>query len=318
MAFTKSGLRTGDRGITLRREIIVLSGFQGGGRVFFLLFLILFNFSVPCFSFEPEMYLATVNDNYTGSVKSGKKGLYIGPDDFLTFSLMMGIRWKQSRFDLSEHVITSRKFGYRYDLIRLGYFRKFQDLSFNLEPGMEVWARGRFGGKEIQNSFHDFQNLPLVGLDYIDSKAMVTLVLNGSHALHLPQFLKQYARIGFETRLSPGVVPTRLGGYLSDVIMWRRLSLEMLLGARFYPNQVEYYSELIRSGPYGGVRMAINLPFDLEFGLGMIGFAAKNLINDPLYKNKPHRYSPQIYTTFTYPVPKDKRGRNLRLLSEYF
>jgi len=72
--------------------------------------------------------------------------------------------------------------------------------------------------------------------------------------------------------------------------------MEVLGGFRIIAPVNIAYKNLIRSGPIGGFNGTIDLWNNWLWNSGISVFPTKNLENDPLYKNKPHRYSPFIWS----------------------
>jgi len=244
----------------------------------------------------PQVFFGFINDNYTGSVECGKKGLYLGPDDFITFSTFCRIQSGDWCSVATYNIFTSRKFKVRYDLLSLMVSRLFNPGPFMLQPGLGLLWKGRFQGAELQNWYHGVRGLPEVNLPYSAGGLGVVVSTQGSWPIETRSPRSGILTPALELRLVTNHLPWRITpmlGYQTD-FRDHRLELELLGGSRIYLNQVEDYSRLIRPGLFMGINLKTRLHQSVYFDLGMTLFPARNLANDPLYADQPHHVIPQI------------------------
>ena len=249
-----------------------------------------------------SLFFAIINDNNTGNVERGKDGLYLGPDDFITVSALLRLHIQDWRGAITTNVITSRKFEYRYDLIYATISKPFLVNQLKLQPELGLVWKGNCGGEYIQNRFHRMKDLPELFVPYCEGGIGLLFGTLGSW-----QIQTNYPKAGIitgavEMRLITDYVPSRISpmlGYQTE--LWiDRMQLEVLVGARFYLNEVKDYSDLIRSGMFFGVDLKTRVYQEIYFDLGLSLFPAQNLENDPLYMDKDHRYVPQIAMVFSW------------------
>lgn len=252
-------------------------------------------------------YLGVINDNYTGTIERGEKGLYVGPDDFLTVSILLRVHWTDWRWAITYNNFTSRKFLYRYDLIFAGVSKSLDLSGFRIRPELGVVWKGDCGGDELQNGYHRRNGFPELILPYCEGGTGAYLSVVASHEMSRKMLLDGRLTPGIELRLISDHVPSRVNPMLSyQTDLWQdRIRFEALVGGRFYLNEVPEYSRLVRSGPFFGIDLKGRVYRDLFFNYGMTFFPAKNLENDPIYKDKPHHYVPQITIVFGW---NDTRG----------
>ena len=249
----------------------------------------------PLLSFESLI----VNDNYTGNAKDGKSGRYLGADDFLTVSFLLDGRYNATPLELNLHAITSRKFGYRYDLgqFMTGGFYQWKDVGISWTFG-GTW-RGDLGLDAVQNGFHSLKGFPEVDLPYLPGRFGMKTALDFSEL--------RSGLFGFDTFSS------RMGGELA----WRNLpnkiwadfgyrysskwvSGETFGGYRYHFNNVSGYSEFLRKGFIYGTAVSLGKPDGWTFETGILFFPASNLKADATYKQKAFFYSPQIWTGVSF------------------
>ncbi len=256
-----------------------------------------------------------INDNYTGTMERGEKGYYIGPDDFITATFLARIYWQDWKIAVTENVLTSRHFKYRYDLLFASVARQFSFGNLNLRPELGILIKGRLGGETIQNWFHRLKAIRELFLPY--QKGGITAFVAGTveyqKQLHFKQLAIFYSAL--ELRLPLDFVPVRISphiGYQTE-LMKDRLQIELLAGWRFFLNKIPEYSELIKPGPIVALstKSRIYRKFYFEFGFSF--FPARNLENDPGYKAKSHDWVPQIWSVFSWDTP----WRSLRYLIDY-
>jgi hypothetical protein len=90
--------------------------------------------------------------------------------------------------------------------------------------------------------------------------------------------------------IKPLWVSTGLGGQASC----RYAVLELDGGWRQYLSRVDGYSELVRSGWFGGFRVTLRFK-GAAGGGGISVLPVRNLDNDPLYADQVWKWSPQIW-----------------------
>jgi len=249
-----------------------------------------------------SLYLAVINDNFTGTQERGEAGKYFGPDDFLTVSIFIKAEVQDWRFGFTYNNVTSRKYEYRYDLLFAGLARTYQLSGFKLRPELGLVWKGDCSGDELQNWYHRRIDIPELHVPYKGKGVGTFTAATLSKPLRFSQPFKAVLTTATELRLVSGLVPSRLTpmlGYQLELIPGS-FQMEMLLGARFYLNDVPGYSDFIRSGPFGGVNAKLRVLDQLYFDLGVSLFPARNLENDPIYLDKDHGMMPQITLVFSW------------------
>ncbi|MBC8376802.1 MAG: hypothetical protein H8E26_12215 [FCB group bacterium] len=249
-----------------------------------------------------KVFLAVINDNNTGNVERGKKGLYIGPDDFLTVSVFFRLHMDAWRLALTYNNVTSRKEEYRYDLIFGGLSKRYEKNGIEVKPELGLVWKGNCGGDEIQNGFHRMKDLPELFVPYCDGGLAAFAAAMVSRPIKLSRPCQGILTSSMEIRLISDLVPSRLSpmlGYQAEV--WPgRLQVEMLAGARLYFNEIDEYSHMVRSGTFAAVNAKIRVYQNFYFDTGIAMFPAQNLENDPIYKDLDHSYIPQITMVFSW------------------
>ena len=264
---------------------------------------------------QSGLVFAIINDNYTGSVERGKQGLYFGPDDFITAAFLLRFYWRNWKVAITENVLTSRHFNYRYDLLFASLAREYQWDKLKLLPEIGVVAKGRFGGQGIQNWFHQIRAIPDVLIPYSAGGIGGFLALTIEGELFQQAGSTSYFYAALELRLLTDYAPSRLVPALGcQSEFWHnRVQVETLLGWRYLLNEIDQYSELVESGILGAASIKIRLYKKLYFDFGLSVYPVRNLENDPLYANKSHNYIPQIWSVFSW----NTDGRSLRNYIDY-
>lgn len=249
-----------------------------------------------------KLFLAVINDNNTGNVERGKKGLYIGPDDFLTVSIFFRAHMDDWRLALTYNNVTSRQKNYRYDLIFGGLSKRYEKNGIEIKPELGLIWKGDCGGDDLQNWFHRGKDLPELFVPYCEGGMAALAAATISRSLDLSLPFEAILTSAMEVRLISDLVPSRLTpmlGYQAEV--WTdRLQLEMLGGARLYINEINEYSHMVRSGVFAAVNAKFSVYQNFYFDTGIALFPAQNLENDPIYKDKDHSYIPQITMVFSW------------------
>ncbi len=249
-----------------------------------------------------KVFLAVINDNNTGNVERGKKGLYIGPDDFLTVSVFFRLHLDTWRLALTYNNVTSRKEEYRYDLIFSGLSKRYELNGIVVKPELGLVWKGDCGGDEIQNGFHRMKDLPELFVPYCEGGMAGFAAAMVSRPIQLSRPFQGIVTSSMEIRLISDLVPSRISpmlGYQAEI--WPgHLQLEMLAGARLYINEVDEYSNMIRSGAFAGVNAKIRVYQNFYFDTGIAVFPSQNLENDPIYKDKDHNFIPLISMVFSW------------------
>ncbi len=245
---------------------------------------------------------AIINDNYTGSVERGKQGYYFGPDDFITASFLLRISWQNWRIAITENVLTSRHFNYRYDLLFAALAREYRWGELKLLPEAGLVAKGHFGGQGIQNWFHQLRAVPDVLIPYSAGGIGGFLALTIEGELFQQADSASYFYAALELRLLTDYAPSRLVPTLGcQTEFWRnRFQLETVLGWRYLLHEIDQYSELVESGILGAVSVKVRMYKKIYFDFGLSVYPARNLENDPLYANKSHNYIPQIWSVISW------------------
>lgn len=254
-------------------------------------------FTVSGFLFgEFSMISGFINDNYTGSTENGVSGNYIGADDFLTLSLF--VCSKKDRLGISEYyqVVTSRKYGYRYDLLHTTIEYDFYG-EYNYSPYFSLIYKTDLGGEFLQNSFHKFKDLPSLVEDYSETEFSPAIGLKIDYIFDSLFFktdgLKGLLNIDIPFAIKPLSSSLALG-YFIDLPF---LSVDILGGYKQYFTEVDGYSEFTRSGLIYGGQLVVPLFLGISVNVGAFFFPVRNLINDPYYFSKSHNYSPQFWVT---------------------
>lgn len=245
---------------------------------------------------DGELALAVgfTNDNYTGSVENGIAGRYLGADDFLTFGMFALGRLARFDLDLRYQIVTSRLFGWRYDLIRAGLGYRFERGHWLLVPRLGLLLKGNWGGQSLQNGFHRMKDIPELTLPYAEGGFAPVFGGRFDYRASPVRAPALSWRAGVEWELPVGIKPLWVSAGLGGQAACRFALLELDGGWRQYLSQAEGYSELVRSGWFGGFRVTIRFR-GVAGGGGILMFPARNLDNDPLYADQVWNWSPQIW-----------------------
>ena len=249
-----------------------------------------------------KLFLAVINDNFTGTMERGQKGQYIGPDDFLTVSIVFKAHIQDWRWATTYNNITSRKFEYRYDLIFNGLSKRYDLLGLVVRPELGLVWKGNCGGEKLQNWWHRGRDLPELFVPYRKGGMAAFAAAMITRPTQLSRLGEGVLTSAAEVKLISGLVPSRMSPMLGyQVALWQdRLQLETLVGARLYFNEIVDYSNLIRSGTFFGFNAKFRVYTDFYIDYGMTFFPAQNLENEPLYKDSEHNLVPQINVVFSW------------------
>ncbi|MGL1892459.1 MAG: hypothetical protein OCD02_12595 [Spirochaetaceae bacterium] len=255
---------------------------------YLILFVFLF-ISISLYS-EVSMISGFLNDNYTGSTENGINGDYIGADDFLTFSLFANT--KKDNFGISQyfHVITSRKFNYRYDLLLTSVYYDLDVRPFNVTPTFSLLYKGEFGGEDIQNGIHDFRGIPALEQEYEDEELSPVF---GFDAFYEYSIFR--GRLNVDAPLSIKPISTRLT--LEYILDLKYVSFDFASGYKHYFTDVDGYSDFVRSGMIFGGQSIFQIYKGFTLNAGCFFFPVKNLDSDPVYLDRDFLYSPQFWVT---------------------
>lgn len=229
-----------------------------------------------------------LNDNYTGSEENGRNGNYIGADDFLTFSLFNLISVDNHTLLTKWQVVTSRKYQYRYDLIKFFWNYELSISENRITPGIGFIYKGDLGGEEFQNDFHYIRGIPPLTLEYQEKSLAVNFSLNWERRVIGP--LNTYLNLNLPTSIEP--VTSTFALFARKELNW--IFLEGFLGYKHYLNRIPYYSDFVRSGPVGGAQIKVRV-YLVDITFGGYFFPVKNLDVDTLYKSKDIDFSPQFF-----------------------
>lgn len=239
-----------------------------------------------------------LNDNYTGSTENGVNGDYIGADDFLTFSLFVQGSYDRFKEYHYYRVITSRKYNYRYDLLENSYSYDFYIDEYTFSPTLSILYKGDLGGEGVQNGFHDIRDIPPLVQDYTDEELAFAFGLKGYYSLS-DLLLKGDELNGVLNISVPWSIKPSSGmltlDYIFNVSM---LSINAAVTYKQYINDVDHYSEFVRSGFIYGSQLVLETVKGITINAGCCFFPVKNLDNDPEYDDKTFTYSPQFWVTF--------------------
>ncbi len=251
---------------------------------------------LPLFS---GMDFHVINDNYTGDVEAGKSGNYIGADDFLTVSYLLNVYAGNIRNLFLFNTVTSRKYNYRYDLLRyqIQSVRSFKQLDIHYGLGLNY--KGNLNGQYIQNKFHEVKDLPPVYLPYDRGKGGVWAGLKAQHA-RTNLLINDSLIAGMGMEAAYNNLPGRMQSDIKYHLRYKILTLQAFTGYRLYYSTVHHYSEHVKSGFIFGTGGCISLYKTLAFNMGIMFFPVKNIVSDPLYKQKDFNYSPQMWTGISY------------------
>lgn len=239
-----------------------------------------------------------LNDNYTGSTANGVSGNYIGSDDFLTFSLFYRGSFNRYKEYHYYRVVTSRKFDYRYDLLESGASYDFYRDGFTITPLLTFIYKGNLGGETIQNNIHENRDIPVLIQDYTDNDLALGLGL--TTAYNLENLLLQSDELTGRWDLSVpfGIKPISTTLLMDYLMNFPLVSLNLSTGYKLYINEVEEYSDMVRSGFVLGGQLILQTKGNLSINAGAAMFPVKNLEVDPVYYQKTYDYSPQFWITF--------------------
>ena len=249
-------------------------------------------FTLSGFLFGETSFISGfLNDNYTGTAENGINGNYIGADDFLTLTLF--VKSIKDNLSISEYyqVVTSRKFGYRYDLFetRVEYLLEYE--YFDFSPKVSIIFKGDYSGEYIQNSIHTSKDLPTLELDYTEPSS--SLSTGGILTYNYDPF-----KIRLDLELPLSIKPVYVMGSTNYRFSTEFVDIDIVGGYKQYINSVDEYSELVRSGFLGGAEIILKPYKSFTINAGALFFPAKNLENDEVYADIDHSYSPQFWVTF--------------------
>lgn len=263
-------------------------------RLYLILFLLLSSLLLAEVSFVSGF----LNDNYTGSIENGASGNYIGADDFLTFTLFA--KSKSGNLGISEyyHVITSRKYGYRYDLLdtNISYDLKISD--YNFSPSVSILYKSDLGGQIVQNGFHALRNLPDLVQEYVETESAIAVGLRGNFTLESILLEQDSFRGLLNIDIPSSIKPVSASLAMEYLLNFKYLDFDIVGGYKQYITTVDQYSDFIRSGLIFGGQGVITLLDKFTINAGAFFFPTRNLDNDPYYFSKSHNYSPQFWITF--------------------
>lgn len=266
-----------------------------GGVKFVNIKIVVFLFiSVSLFG-ESSIISGFLNDNYTGTLRNGVSGRYLGADDFLTFSLFTLIKKDQFKISLHDQIVTSRKFNYRYDIFHSTVHYYFEKKGFTLTPYLGIIIKSNLGGEDFQNTFHRVRDLPPLHLEY--TKSELKPLAGFDLKLYKKNVLLYRDKIACSINIDVpfGIKPISETIYGTYEIYNSIVNFEFLAGHKFYFNYVSQYSEFVSSGWVVGAMSVFKLWRDLSINAGFFFFPSNNLENDPLYMDIDHSYSPQFW-----------------------
>lgn len=93
-----------------------------------------------------------------------------GDDDFMTASFQLQVaRWLNPDWwygDIFFTILTNREEAYRTDLLAVRLIREWNQDPYSLRLGSGAIIQGKFGGKQLQNWYHDLYDYKTVDLQY--------------------------------------------------------------------------------------------------------------------------------------------------------
>lgn len=118
---------------------------------------------------SPQFSFGYWNDNFDLEDLIGKKMKY-GLDDYVTASFWLNasfpVRGRLWEADTYLNFITNRKAGYRTDLFTVRISTFWEWAEGILKVGCGTMSSGNFGGRSIQNKYHDSRGILRVNLPY--------------------------------------------------------------------------------------------------------------------------------------------------------
>lgn len=254
-----------------------------------------------------------INDNYTGSVEAGRTGRYVGSDDFLTVSYLVSVERGDWSAGVVFNTVTSRLFGFRYDLLQGTVQHTLRLGQFELHPSLGLLGKGALGGDAVQNGFHRLRDLPEVHLPYRGSGLAAIGGVEGDWPRSSVLFDGDRLTLTAGVRLVTAHVPSRVSAQASYLAGWRRFEGELLVGYRQHLNTQADYSEFVRSGVVGALNLRLRIVSQLFFELGASALPVRNLQSDPSYEQRDPSYTPQIWMVASW----NAGGRSLRAFMDY-
>lgn len=201
---------------------------------------------------KEQISLWTYNDNLSG-------------DDFLSFGLGSELHFPVFYVGASLNGVTSKQFGYRYDLaeLKVGYKRARGNFWMDLSLG--AFRKGDVGGEQIQNAFH--QSISIGGVDLPYDSTQNALALYGNLKKGFMEY--SWLKSGAELRICPALVSSRATPYLEAEWHLNPLFVRANLGWRQLLTRARHYSELERSGLLVQAQMMLNLAWDASLIAGV-------------------------------------------------
>lgn len=264
-------------------------------RKIYIFLLILTGFIL---SAEVSVVSGFLNDNYTGSTENGINGDYIGADDFLTFTLFVQGSYKRMKEYHYYRVVTSRKYDYRYDLLENGYSYDLYIDEYTFSPTISLLYKGDLGGEGVQNGFHDLRDIPPLVQNYLEEELALALGLKGYYSLEGLLTKSDELNGVLNLSLPWSIKPVSAMLTLDYIIKFPLISINAAVSYKQYINEVEHYSDFVRSGFIYGSQLVLETVKDISINAGFCFFPVQNLNNDPVYEAKSFNYSPQFWVTF--------------------
>ena len=118
---------------------------------------------------SPQFSFGYWNDNFDLEDLIGKKMKY-GLDDFVTASFWLNASFpagrRQWEADTYLNIITNKEAGYRTDLFTVSVSTPVDLPAGILKAGLGTMSSGNFGGRNIQNNYHDSRGFIRVNIPY--------------------------------------------------------------------------------------------------------------------------------------------------------
>jgi len=279
-------------------------------KIYILLFYLLFFHFLHTVQANPldedndyAIMFAYINDNYSATWVNGNTENYFGADDFLTASFLLRMNYNKWKAGLTYNIITSRLYNFRYDLLTISAGQEQTINNFSLDTQLGLINKGDLGGKNLQNSWHRLTGLSRIHIPYSTHHGLAAFArLNGLWT-HKNQLINSdLLSIWLELKVASDFVPWRVSPAIAYQVYLINdaLQFEVLAGWRFYLNEIDEYSEMVRPGFMTAVNLKWNTFKNLFLDLGFSMQPVRNLAEEPRYGNGRFRYLPQMWLGFSW------------------
>ncbi len=242
-----------------------------------------------------------VNDNLPCPYGAAVDGWSVGPDDQYTYTMTGRFAYGPWFGMVDDLVVTSRAEGWRFDVLRVAAGREFARDALRVRVRAGVALVGNYGGGFFQNALHaGVIGYPTVDFPYVErgfaanvgcgiGYAIPDLPLEG---LSLEPFVDLDAYVGF------GPCQARVGLDGAFESGWFRIEACAGVGFHaFLPDRLDY---LLEDGPFAALLATVGPPDGLRFAFGAGLFPVGSVADDPAFRAKDYRATPQFYYLFAY------------------